>query len=70
MSSRLMKSWSVLGAERDGDVRMRMECSLTWAVNLLKMRLENKKRNYLSRIKGNQIMIKCIHIIMHIHIAA
>lgn len=36
MSSRLMKSWSVLGAERDGDVRMRMECSLTWAVNLLK----------------------------------
>ena len=33
-SSRLVKTFSVCGAEEEFDVRMRIEWSLTWPVNL------------------------------------
>jgi hypothetical protein len=33
-SSRLMMTLSVLGAESESDVRSKIECSLTWPVNL------------------------------------
>jgi hypothetical protein len=33
-SSRLTMTLSVLGAESESDVRSRIECSLTWPVNL------------------------------------
>lgn len=44
ISSRFWKTLSVLGAEDDCDVRIRMLCSLTWPVKLVGVRVSLRGR--------------------------
>lgn len=44
MSSRFWKTLRVLGAEADWDVRIRMECSLTWPVKLYGVETKMRER--------------------------
>lgn len=52
ISLRLMNTFSVKGAELEGEVRRRIECNLTWPVKLFPNKIISMKENVIFSFFG------------------